>query len=64
MLVAGLSSPLAPASAGWLEDRGLVDPEDGMLDASDYLSSAHGFLPVPVFITEPAIGTGHGLAVA
>ncbi len=64
MLVAGLSGPVGPASAGWLEDRGLIDPEDGMLDASDYLSGAHGFLPVPFFITEPAIGTGLGLAVA
>ena len=64
VLVAALSGPNVPALAGRLEDRGLIDPEDGMLDASDYLSSAHGFLPVPFFITEPAIGAGLGLAVA
>jgi len=62
MRTAGCLGPLVPASAGWLVDHGLIDPKDGMLDASDYLSSAHGFLPVPIFITEPAIGTGLGLA--
>lgn len=39
------------------------DSEDGMLDASDYLSShLLGFLPVPRIITEPAVGYGLGLA--
>jgi len=33
-----------------------------MLDASDYLASARGFLPVPIIITEPAVGFGLGLA--
>lgn len=47
----------------WYNDT-LVDPEDGMLDASDYLASASGFLPVPIIITEPAVGFGLGLAVA
>lgn len=45
-------------------DENLIDSEDGMLDASDYLASARGFLPVPIIITEPAIGYGLGLAVA
>lgn len=45
-------------------DENLVDPADGMLDASDYLSSAYGFFPVPIVITEPAIGFGLGAAVA
>ncbi|WEF26084.1 BamA/TamA family outer membrane protein [Klebsiella aerogenes] len=41
---------------------GLFDPEDGMLDMSDYLQdSPYGFLPVPMVITEPAIGYGGGL---
>lgn len=40
----------------------LIDPEDGMLDASQYLSQHMlGFLPVPVIITEPAVGTGLGV---
>jgi hypothetical protein len=51
------------AMSGWLEDT-LTDPQDGMLDASDYLASARGFLPVPIIITEPAVGYGLGLAVA
>ena len=42
----------------------LIDPDDGLLDASDYLASAQGFLPIPIIITEPAVGFGLGLAVA
>ena len=51
------------AFSGWLPDT-LIDPEDGMLDASDYLASARGFLPVPIIITEPAVGFGLGAALA
>jgi hypothetical protein len=49
--------------ASWFTDN-FIDPEDGMLDASDYLASAHGFFPVPIIITEPAVGFGLGAAVA
>jgi len=49
------------AVGDWFKDT-LIDPEDGMLDASDYLASASGFLPVPIIITEPAVGFGLGLA--
>lgn len=45
-------------------DQNLIDPEDGMLDASDYLSSAYGFFPVPIIVTEPAVGFGLGAALA
>jgi hypothetical protein len=39
------------------------DPDDGMFDASRYLSEQKfGFLPVPMLITEPAIGVGLGMA--
>jgi hypothetical protein len=38
------------------------DPEDGQLDLSDFLANARGFLPIPIVITEPAIGYGGGLA--
>jgi len=41
-----------------------IDLQDGKFDASDYLASAKGFLPIPIIITEPAIGYGLGLAVA
>lgn len=41
---------------------GLFDVEDGMLDMSQYLAeNRYGFLPVPLAITEPAIGYGGGL---
>jgi hypothetical protein len=61
LFVISLWSPANNAS--WIDDT-LIDPEDGMLDASDYLASAKGFLPVPIIITEPAVGFGLGLAVA
>lgn len=39
------------------------DKEDGKLDLSDYLSTAYGLLPVPMLITEPAIGYGAGVGL-
>lgn len=39
-----------------------TDPVDGAFDASSWLSeNAYGFLPMPIVITEPALGTGGGL---
>ena len=43
---------------------GFRDPQDGYLDASDWLLEKHGFLPVPIVITEPAVGYGGGAALA
>ena len=40
------------------------DPQDGMLDASGWLMSQSGFMPIPIIVTEPAVGVGAGLAVA
>lgn len=63
-----LESPVS--HAGWLEsvsdwfDENMVDAEDGNVDISDYLSGARGFFPVPIIITEPAVGFGAGAAVA
>jgi len=37
------------------------DPEDGRFDMSRHLATATGFLPVPMLITEPAVGYGAGL---
>lgn len=52
----------APSGASFFEEY-LVDPKDGMLDASKYLSERPaGFLPVPMLITEPAVGTGFGMS--
>lgn len=39
-----------------------TDPVDGQLDMGDYLAeNAYRFLPVPILITEPAVGYGGGL---
>lgn len=38
------------------------DPDDGALDLSEWLLDRKGFLPVPIIITEPAVGYGGGLA--
>jgi hypothetical protein len=47
----------------WFKEN-MIDPEDGMVDVSDYLSSASGYFPVPIIITEPAVGVGAGVALA
>ena len=61
ILVAVCALVWAPVQAGFIDDN-LIDPEDGMLDASDWLASAKGFLPVPIIISEPAVDAGLGLA--
>jgi hypothetical protein len=40
------------------------DSETGEFDASDWLLGHSGFLPVPIIISDPAIGYGGGLAAA
>lgn len=39
----------------------MFDPADGQLDLGELLASARGFLPIPVIVTEPAVGYGGGL---
>ena len=39
-----------------------IDPADGQFDLSDHLLKHRGLLPVPIIITEPALGYGGGLA--
>jgi hypothetical protein len=46
----------APAAGS---DR-FFDRQDGKLDLSEFLEEPHGFLPVPLIVTEPAIGYGGG----
>ena len=48
--------------AGWLGDN-FIDQNDGHLDLSNWLLEKEGFLPVPILITEPAIGYGAGMAL-
>jgi len=40
-----------------------TDPEDGALDASEFIIDKKGFLPIPLIITEPAVGYGGGLGL-
>jgi len=42
----------------------LRSPEDGWLDASDFLDRAYGFIPLVIPITEPAVGFGAAGALA
>jgi hypothetical protein len=39
------------------------DPDDGAFDMSEFLASRRGFVPVPIIITEPAVGYGGGLGL-
>jgi len=39
------------------------DPTDGWVDSSNWLLNKRGFMPVPIIITEPAIGYGGGAAL-
>ena len=48
--------------ASWLGDT-FIDPTDGQLDMSNWLLEKKGFLPVPIMITEPAVGYGGGVAL-
>ena len=45
-------------------DRDLfTSNQDGMFDVSEYLATRYGFMPVPMIITEPAVGYGGGLTL-
>jgi hypothetical protein len=61
-----VQTPPAPAteSSGPAAQRGskFFDPDDGQLDVSQILEKPYGFLPVPLIVTEPAVGYGGGLA--
>lgn len=52
---------LATSPVCALPDR-FADDEDGKLDLSEHLLEHKGMLPVPIVITEPAVGYGGGLA--
>jgi hypothetical protein len=64
---AGLFLLLLYGGVAWAQpsDKRSVftDPEDGKLDASEWLLERKGFLPVPILITEPAVGYGVGAAL-
>ena len=56
----------APSAASGPETAPKVsrfrDPEDGQFDLSAFLATPRRFLPVPLVVTEPAVGYGGGLA--
>jgi hypothetical protein len=54
------SAAQAAEAPRWL-DR-YLDPQDGQFDLSEHLLKRRGLLPVPIVITEPALGYGAGLA--
>lgn len=49
------------AQASFLEK--FTDPTDGKFDTSEWLLTRKGFLPVPILVTEPAVGYGLGAAL-
>lgn len=51
-----------PAKAPDERASRFIDPEDGQFDLSYFLANPRGFLPVPIVITEPAVGYGGGAA--
>lgn len=59
LLFASLLFAAVPARADWL--AGFRDPQDGRLDLSDWLLERKGVLPVPLVISEPALGVGGGV---
>ena len=54
------SAAEAPASGAPASEAAAADPPG--FDMSDWLLDRKGFLPVPIVITEPAVGYGGGLA--
>jgi hypothetical protein len=59
VLVLGVSSSLLAQK----RPVSLKDSLDGAFDLSDYIIDAHGFIPVPLIITEPALGGFGGALV-
>jgi hypothetical protein len=54
-------APKDPPLFSRMATQRMFDPVDGQLDIGDFLASARGFLPIPVIVTEPAVGYGGGL---
>ena len=60
-VVASLLMSGSLVNAGSFFDT-FIDPKDGRFDTSEYLIDNSGFLPMPIVITEPALGAGGGVA--
>ena len=60
---AGADGGTGPSAAAAPTGRSrFLDPDDGQFDVSSVLEHAYGFLPIPLVITEPAVGYGGGAA--
>ena len=56
---------VVPAAAPCQKGGGpFRDPEDGRMDVSEWLLTKKGLLPIPILVTEPAVGYGGGLVLA
>ena len=62
LTIFGGGAPARGAEGSTLRDR-FIDKQDGAFDASDHLLEYRGFLPVPLILTEPAMGYGGGAAL-
>jgi hypothetical protein len=60
MLSIGSGSAAAEESESWWR-RMMIDAEDQMPDASAFLETAYGFVPLGTIITDPTVGYGGGL---
>jgi hypothetical protein len=61
-LGAASAAAVARPDESWWQKK-FVDPEDGRLDASEFLASAYGFVPIAAIITDPAVGYGASLGL-
>src|SRR5262245_55978769 len=55
------AAPAGNEKSSWKEK--FVDPQDGQFDASAFLASAYGFVPIGSIITDPAVGYGGALGL-
>ena len=62
-MLRGLLFVLATSAVSPALAQSFSDPEDGALDMSEFIIDYKGFLPVPLLITEPAVGYGGGLGL-
>src|ERR1700748_282106 len=56
-----VSQAVAPAAPTPPARSRFFDPDDGQLDLSAFLENPRGFLPIPILVTEPAVGYGGGM---
>ncbi len=60
--VDGVSPAAAPPETKREGRARFVDPADGQFDLGYFLEDPRGFLPIPIVVTEPAVGYGAGAA--